>query len=66
MGYPYVLLDKSVWQAYEVTTAGCMRQFNPYEMPKGDRSLASVATLRSGEIRFIGHSIALRIIFQRG
>ena len=37
MGYLYVLLDKSVWQAYEVTAAGCMRQFNPYEMPEGDR-----------------------------
>lgn len=35
MGYLYVLLDKSVWQAYEVTAEGCLRQFNAHEMPEG-------------------------------
>jgi hypothetical protein len=31
-GYVYVLLDGNVWQAYEVTEAGHLRLFDPYEM----------------------------------
>lgn len=31
-GYVYVLLDRRVWHAYQVTDAGHMRHFNPYEM----------------------------------
>ncbi|WP_321872037.1 T6SS effector BTH_I2691 family protein [Paraburkholderia tropica] len=33
-GYVYVLLDRKVWQAYEVTAEGHLRQFNPYETPR--------------------------------
>ncbi|WP_304466143.1 T6SS effector BTH_I2691 family protein [Erwinia sp. JUb26] len=36
MGYLYVLLDKTVWQGYEVTAEGFLRQFNPLAMPEGD------------------------------
>lgn len=36
MGYLYVLLDKSVWQAYEVTADGCLRQFNVLAMPEAE------------------------------
>jgi len=57
MGYLYVLLDKSVWQAYEVTAAGCMRQFNPYEMPEGD----SVEPL-SERCRTVGHDVITSFI----
>ncbi|VDZ75324.1 Uncharacterised protein [Atlantibacter hermannii] len=35
-GYVYVLLDKSVWQAYQVTAEGFLRQFNAYEMPESE------------------------------
>ncbi|AZS80415.1 hypothetical protein ELS24_19325 [Achromobacter spanius] len=31
-GYVYVLLDGNVWQAYQVTDAGHLRLFDPYEM----------------------------------
>ncbi|WPO98922.1 T6SS effector BTH_I2691 family protein [Pseudomonas sp. HR96] len=30
-GYLYVLLDDRVWQAYQVTVDGYLRQFNPYQ-----------------------------------
>lgn len=33
-GYVYVLLDKKIWQAYEVTEHGHLRQFNPFNFPK--------------------------------
>ena len=36
MGYLYVLLDKTVWQGYEVTAEGYLRQFNPLAMPEGN------------------------------
>jgi hypothetical protein len=36
MGYLYVLLDKRVWQAYQVTADGYLRQFDPQDMPEGD------------------------------
>ncbi|QLK62980.1 hypothetical protein GE278_20475 [Enterobacteriaceae bacterium Kacie_13] len=57
MGYLYVLLDKSVWQAYEVTATGCMRQFNPYEMPEGE----TVSPL-SEACRTAGHDVITSFI----
>lgn len=33
-GYVYVLLDKTIWQGYQVTKEGFLRQFNAYEMPE--------------------------------
>lgn len=36
-GYVYILLDNTVWQGYQVTAEGAMRQFNAYEMPEGDK-----------------------------
>lgn len=36
MGYVYILLDKTVWQGYEVTAEGYLRQFNPLAMPEGE------------------------------
>ncbi|AUJ81499.1 hypothetical protein CWI88_10785 [Enterobacter cancerogenus] len=36
MGYLYVLLDRTVWQVYEVTPEGCLRQFNAPEMPEAE------------------------------
>jgi len=35
-GYVYVLLDNTVWQGYQVTAEGFLRQFNAYEMPEGE------------------------------
>jgi hypothetical protein len=40
-GYLYVLLDNSVWQAYQVTPDGYLRQFSPWAPPlSNDMSLA--------------------------
>ena len=36
MGYVYVLLDRRVWQGYQVTADGYLRQFDPMAMPEGD------------------------------
>lgn len=36
MGYLYVLLDKRIWQGYQVTAEGYLRQFDPLAMPEGD------------------------------
>ncbi|AIN14651.1 T6SS effector BTH_I2691 family protein [Yersinia pseudotuberculosis] len=36
MGYLYVLLDNSIWQGYQVTAEGYLRQFNPLAMPEGE------------------------------
>ncbi|NWL76218.1 hypothetical protein DM872_05095 [Pseudomonas taiwanensis] len=33
-GYLYVLLDKTEWQAYQVTPEGALRQFRPYQPPR--------------------------------
>ncbi|WP_063815540.1 T6SS effector BTH_I2691 family protein [Burkholderia cepacia] len=33
-GYLYVLLDKKVWQAYQVTPEGALRQFRAYQPPR--------------------------------
>ena len=57
MGYLYVLLDKSVWQAYEVTAEACFRQFNPYDMPEG----SSVMSL-SPACRTAGHDVIASFI----
>ncbi|QYJ19606.1 hypothetical protein KYT87_18010 [Achromobacter sp. ES-001] len=46
-GYVYVLLDHEVWQAYEVTDAGHLRQFDPYEMAKGPPALLSERCVQS-------------------
>ncbi|EPJ3205373.1 T6SS effector BTH_I2691 family protein [Citrobacter freundii] len=35
-GYVYVLLDKKVWQGYQVTAEGYLRQFNPFAMPESE------------------------------
>lgn len=35
-GYVYVLLDKQVWQGYQVTAEGYLRQFNPFAMPESE------------------------------
>jgi hypothetical protein len=32
-GYLYVLLDEKIWQAYQITPDGYLRQFNPYCPP---------------------------------
>lgn len=34
-GYVYVLLDKKIWQGYQVTPQGFLRMFNVNEMPEG-------------------------------
>ncbi|RYJ12636.1 hypothetical protein C5Y41_24540 [Rahnella variigena] len=36
MGYLYVLLDQKIWQVYQVTANGCMRQLNSLAMPESD------------------------------
>lgn len=33
-GYVYVLLDREIWHAYQVTPEGYLRQFNPFSMPR--------------------------------
>lgn len=46
-GYLYVLLDRVIWHAYQVTPDGYLRQFNPYapapanEAPLSDACLSS-------------------------
>jgi hypothetical protein len=34
-GYVYALLDRKVWQAYQVTPEGALRQFDPLQPPAG-------------------------------
>lgn len=38
-GYLYVLLDRLVWQAYQVTPDGYLRQFNPDAPPAANETL---------------------------
>ena len=57
MGYLYVLLDRAVWQAYAVTADGCMRQFNPYEMPE-----SLVVDPLSEACRTVGHDVIASFI----
>ncbi|MRS17525.1 hypothetical protein GJV06_21855 [Enterobacteriaceae bacterium RIT691] len=40
-GYLYVLLDKTIWQGYQVMKEGYLRQFNPLVMPE-DQRIASL------------------------
>lgn len=37
-GYLYVLLDRTIWQAYQVTPDGYLRQFNPYTPPAANET----------------------------
>lgn len=57
MGYLYVLLDKTVWQAYEVTAAGHLRQFNALAMPE-----AETVTPLDESCRKAGHDITASFI----
>ncbi|HWL29038.1 MAG TPA: T6SS effector BTH_I2691 family protein, partial [Burkholderiaceae bacterium] len=51
-GYLYVLLDRSVWQAYQVSPEGCLRQFNPYQAPHGTPTpLAKQCVTQGHDIR---------------
>lgn len=51
-GYLYVLLDRSVWQAYQVSPEGCLRQFNPYQAPHGTPApLAKQCVTQGHDIR---------------
>ncbi len=51
-GYLYVLLDGSVWQAYQVSPEGCLRQFNPYDAPHGDpAALPEQCTTQGHDVR---------------
>ena len=55
-GYLYVLLDRSIWQAYQVTPDGYLRQFNPYEpAPANEASLsdACVSAHHDGPASFL-------------
>ena len=36
-GYVYMLLDKTIWQGYQVTPEGFLRMFNAHEMPEGGK-----------------------------
>ncbi|MGH8386688.1 MAG: T6SS effector BTH_I2691 family protein [Pseudomonas sp.] len=42
-GYLYVLLDRTTWQAYQVTPDGYLRQFNPYAPSAANETLLSAA-----------------------
>ncbi|WP_250476098.1 T6SS effector BTH_I2691 family protein, partial [Caballeronia sp. GAFFF1] len=44
-GYVYVLLDKTIWQAYQVTPEGALRQFDPLQPPRGDAKTLSKACI---------------------
>lgn len=51
-GYLYVLLDRSVWQAYQVSPEGFLRQFNPYQAPHGTPTpLAKQCVTQGHDIR---------------
>lgn len=55
-GYLYVLLDRSIWQAYQVTPDGYLRQFNPYEpAPANEAALsdACVSAHHDGPASFL-------------
>ncbi|SBW81681.1 hypothetical protein PVE_R1G3799 [Pseudomonas veronii 1YdBTEX2] len=42
-GYLYVLLDRKIWQAYQVSPDGYLRQFNPYAPPPANETPLSDA-----------------------
>ncbi|MEN5158325.1 T6SS effector BTH_I2691 family protein [Achromobacter spanius] len=47
-GYVYVLLDKKIWHAYQVTPEGYLRQFNPFSMPRAEPEPLATACLDAG------------------
>lgn len=47
-GYVYVLLDKEIWHAYQVTPEGYLRQFNPFSMPRAAPEPLAKACLDAG------------------
>jgi len=47
-GYLYVLLDNRLWQAYQVTPEGCLRQFNPFEFPRSEPEPLSPSCIAQG------------------
>lgn len=47
-GYVYVLLDKEIWHAYQVTPEGYLRQFNPFSMPRAEPEPLAKACLDAG------------------
>ena len=47
-GYVYVLLDREIWHAYQVTPEGYLRQFNPYAMPRAKPEPLASACLTAG------------------
>ncbi|OAE59699.1 hypothetical protein A7J67_06420 [Achromobacter xylosoxidans] len=47
-GYVYVLLDKEIWHAYQVTPEGYLRQFNPFSMPRAAPEPLANACLEAG------------------
>ena len=47
-GYVYVLLDKEIWHAYQVTPEGYLRQFNPFSMPRAAPEPLANACLDAG------------------
>ncbi|MEM5435482.1 T6SS effector BTH_I2691 family protein [Paraburkholderia diazotrophica] len=44
-GYVYVLFDRKVWQAYQVTPEGALRQFDPLQPPPGPAQPLSKACI---------------------
>ncbi|UDG76122.1 hypothetical protein H4P35_01785 [Achromobacter sp. 77] len=47
-GYVYVLLDKEIWHAYQVTPEGYLRQFNPFSLPRAAPEPLAKACLDAG------------------
>lgn len=56
-GYLYVLLDRSIWQSYQVMKEGYLRQFNPLVMPE-DQQIAPLGE----ECLALGHDIPASFI----
>ena len=52
-GYVYVLLNKTVWQGYQVTPEGFLRMFNAHEMPEGGKAepLSAACLQQNHDIR---------------
>lgn len=51
-GYVYVLLDKEIWHAYQVTPEGFLRQFNPFSMPRAKpEPLATLCVAAGHDLR---------------
>jgi hypothetical protein len=59
-GYLYVLLDRTIWQSYQVSPDGYLRQFNPYApAPANEASLsdACVSANHDGPASFLNIDI---------